>query len=526
MDKLDEALDFMVAVVEEQFEEIEKLKEGGQKMAAKRPKVEKTEETLPAPIAAAAAGGAGGGDGGDDGHNLIAAPLEGSSEVQAAVLMAKKFPREEGQCQQEIMAICDQEIFAAGAFYAFPRGKKLNEKTGEWEPNIVTGPSIRMAREAARIYGNFRYGFIITNEDDDGRLIVAYAWDVQKNNRTTSSDYFKKLIQRRIGGTTIPVTPDERELRELTNRRASILMRNCILSLLPAYFVDAAVLVCRKTVGGGGKGKDDLGDRAQKMQVDFAEIGISTAQLEAYLKKPIAEVTREDLGELRGIFDSLQDGVISPQERNDLFGGHGLREEPKGPGLDEPKLSEADMKPAGSPGPFPLREPAQTPATQEASGGTGDRTADLRELTTPQKRALADALKASKKTRPELETYMNRRWEVSGLDLLTEEQYDDALAWAYFIPPQDPAPAKKTAAKKAAPAAKAEPAKQPENGKTETIGPKQMALDICARMTAETFKDLRPRVIELCSEIHGTKQILEVTIALGEAQKKFGKKTP
>lgn len=520
-------------------------------MAAKRPKVEKTEETLPAPIAAAA-GGAGGGDGGDDGHNLIAAPLEGSSEVQAAVLMAKKFPRVEGQAQAEIMAICDQEIFAAGAFYAFPRGKKLNEKTGEWEPNIVTGPSIRMAREAARIYGNFRYGFIITHEDDDGRQIVAYAWDVQKNNRTTSSDYFKKLIQRRIGGTTIPVTPDERELRELTNRRASILMRNCILSLLPAYFVDAAVLVCRKTVGGGGKGVDDLGDRAQKMQAAFAEIGISTAQLEAYLKKPIAETTREDLGELRGIYDSLRDGVISPQERNDLFGGHGPREEPKGPGLDEPKLSEADMRPAGQKladptkldpakdtqaaggEPFPIKDGAQ----EEAATGTGG---DLRELTTPQKRALAAALKATKKTRPELEAYMNRRWEVSGLDLLTEEQYDDALAWAEFIPPQDPKPAeKKTAAKKAAPELTAPqkekvkelaeslkpPAKQPGNGKTEPTDPKQMALDLIARMTAETFKDLRPRVLELCSEIHGTKQILEVTIALGEAHNKYGKKTP
>ncbi len=47
-------------------------------------------------------------------------------------------------------------------------------------------------------------------------------------------DTFRKKIQRKRDGQTVWVTPDERDLRELTNKRGAILERNCLLKLQPS----------------------------------------------------------------------------------------------------------------------------------------------------------------------------------------------------------------------------------------------------------------------------------------------------
>jgi len=251
---------------------------------------------------------------------------EGQGEIQAAVVLAKRFPRDEEKARAGLLAACDLEEFAGGgdakkpgAYYSFPRGRTQDETTGEWKPNIVSGASVRMAREAARLWGNLRYGFFITHDDDDARGIVAWAWDLEKNLRTSGSDFFKKVIQRKEkGGGTIWITADERELRELTFRKAAILIRNCILQLMPGYFIDQAVAVCKTTAAGGAK--TDLKDRIVMMQRAFVDIGVSGAALEKYLGKPVAKSTREDLADLRGIYESLRDGMISKEERDEMFG--------------------------------------------------------------------------------------------------------------------------------------------------------------------------------------------------------------
>jgi hypothetical protein len=467
----------------------------------KEPKKEEPTNQLPVTL-----GGEGGGGGDDEDRRLPVMSMEGASEIQAAILLAKKFPRDEAEAQKNILGICELTIFAEGAYYSFPRGRKLDEATGQWKQNIVSGPSIRMAREAARIFGNFRYGFTITHEDDDGRQIVAYAWDVQANNRTTASDYFKKLILRRVGSgpdaTTIPVTPDERELRELTNRRASILMRNCILSLMPSYFVDGAVVICKKTVAGGGE-KSDLLERVEKMKAAFAELGVSILQIESYLRKPLTEVSAQDLGELRGIYESLAEGVISPQERAEMFSGKETREPPKGPGIDTPTLSEADLKVPGTE-PFPIKGAM---ISQEANIMTGD-----------QRKALMAALRKSKKTLADVTFYMHGKGiNVEGP--LTEDQYQDAFGFAMFVPPKDPAPAKKQeAAKKEPVVGAAEKANGEAGAETD---PKATALKMISEMTHENKLSLRAQVIGLCNAIKGTDNIVEVTMALGKREKEI-----
>ena len=247
------------------------------------------------------------------------AKSEQQSDIYYAVLTAKKFPRDEQKARDELLTACDIEQFAVGAYYAFPRGRKFDEASGTWKPNIVTGASIRLAREAVRVFENIRTGFLIIQDDPDKRTIVAYAWDCQKNIRESSADTFEKLVQKKQkDGQTLWMVADERELRELTFRRASILKRNCILSLLPSYFVDKLVDVCKRTAAGGAK--TDLKDAILTMQRSFAEIGISAKGLEQYLGKPLKACTRDNLSELRGIFQSIRDGMLSKEEQQEFFG--------------------------------------------------------------------------------------------------------------------------------------------------------------------------------------------------------------
>jgi hypothetical protein len=290
------------------------------------------------------------------------AKAESQSQIYYAVLLAKKFPRDETRARNELLTACDVEPFAEGAFYSFPRGRKFDEETEEWKPNIVSGPSIKMARECARAFENIHTGFIIAHDDDDSRGIVAYAWDLQKNVRTTSSDHFKKLIQKKQkGGEAIWVTPDERELRELTNRRASIIIRNAILSLFPSYLVDQFVDVCKRTAAGGAK--TDLKDRVLRMQRSFAEMGIPGKGLENYLQKPLSACTRDDLADLRGIYESIRDGMLSKEEQAEFFGT--VAEQPKAEqsGAEREPLTADKLKKAAN------QQPQRRAAKKETKAG-------------------------------------------------------------------------------------------------------------------------------------------------------------
>lgn len=298
-----------------------------------------------------------------------------TSEIQAAVIIAKKFPRDEGKTREELLGVCELPEFAGSidnpqepaAYYSFPRGKKMDKDTGEWTVNIVSGASVRLAREAARIAGNIRHGFFITHDDDESRSIVGFAWDLQKNVPIYASDHFKKLVQRRQAeGGTMWISADERELRELTFRRAAILIRNSILALFPTYLVDQMVKSCKATVSGGGKGT--LKERITNMEVAFKEVHrITKSMLEHYLHKPVKECTTEDLEDLRGIFESLKEKLLTPEEHEEMFGAPATTVRQQ----EGQKLSEARMRPTRG------AQPGERRKTEDRTGKRGKKKGEI-----------------------------------------------------------------------------------------------------------------------------------------------------
>jgi len=220
------------------------------------------------------------------------ATTQAVSEVQGALILAKRFPRDEDTSYMKLLKSCKRYTFADRANYSFPRGG-----------TTITGPSINLAREFARVWGNIEYGHVIVSDDDEERHIRAWAWDKETNTRVFEEDSFKKLVYRKKGGW---IKPDERDLRELTNRRAAICKRNCLLQLMPRDFIEEAQYICKETLK---KKVAEDPDRAKKdIILAFSGLNVTPPMLEDYLGHPIAQCSPAEIVTLREIYQSISDG--------------------------------------------------------------------------------------------------------------------------------------------------------------------------------------------------------------------------
>lgn len=246
-------------------------------------------------------------------------------EIQSAIVVARQFPRNEDAAFQRLMRACDRTTFAQDAEYIFPRGG-----------SNVRGPSINVAREAARCWTNIRHGLDVIRDDEDERHIRAWCWDMEANVKVTAEDSFKKLIFRKNGGW---IKPDERDLRELTNRRGAILTRNCILQVLPRDLIEDAISRCQDTL------KKDAGANPEaarkKVILAFGDIGVTVEMLEKKLGHKIAESSPAEIAELRAIYASIKDGNSTWREYAQEPGGNG---DTPSPPKNTGKLSMSDLK--------------------------------------------------------------------------------------------------------------------------------------------------------------------------------------
>lgn len=233
-------------------------------------------------------------------------------EIQAAIISAKRFPRDEAASYVKAMKSFQRPTLADNATYCFPRsGTK------------ISGPSIDCARELARCWGNIRYGIRLIANEDKQIHIKCFAFDLESNNYIEAEDRFEKLVQRKgRDGLTKWIEPDERDLRELIFRRGAILVRNCILQILPPDLIDDALRVAEKTLldANAGKLKQNREDAIRRIVFAFDSIGVSSGMLEKKLGHDLAVLTEQELTELQGIYRSLKDGHSARHEHFEFVG--------------------------------------------------------------------------------------------------------------------------------------------------------------------------------------------------------------
>lgn len=251
-------------------------------------------------------------------------------EVEGAILLAKRFPRDEFEALQKVKKSCQRPTFAGKARYSFKRGGKP-----------IKGASIYLAKEFSRLWGNIQHGFSITQDTDESRTVEGWAWDMETNVRTTSTSTFKKLHQRKNYDTdkTEWVVPNERDLRELTNKHGAICQRNAILAIVPADFIADLESQCELTLKGDvEKNRDDI---IKKLVEAFDGMSVTTKMIESRYGYKLAELTPDDIVELRQIYESMKDGNTT---RKDHFGVK--QKKAAKASLDLGKLDETDKSKA------------------------------------------------------------------------------------------------------------------------------------------------------------------------------------
>lgn len=214
------------------------------------------------------------------------------AEAQGKLILAKRFPRDEARAYSAVIAACSRPSLAEGAMYAFPRAGQT-----------ITGPSIRLAEELARCWGNMSYGTRELSRKEGVSEMEAFAWDEETNVRSIQQFTVRHLRDKR-GGPVMLI--DERDIYELTANQAARRLRARILAIIPPDIIDAAIEQCRRTIAGGSD--EPISDRIRKMVVAFAKFGVTAAQIEAKLGHTIDETTPDDIADLTAVYTSLRDG--------------------------------------------------------------------------------------------------------------------------------------------------------------------------------------------------------------------------
>jgi hypothetical protein len=220
------------------------------------------------------------------------------AEVAAAVQVAQMNPRDIRRAWADMQDACGRLKLAERAFYAVP--------------NRGTGPSVHLARELLRIWGNADAGVHELSRDDERQVseVRAYAWDQQTNVRQSRT---LQIPHAKMAGKQRRALTDLSDIYLNNQNVGARAVRECIFTILPADFVAEAQEICRKTIE-RGDGKP-LVERIAEMVAAFKDVlGITVAQIERRLGRARGQWTAVDVAELRVVFSSIQRREATAEE--------------------------------------------------------------------------------------------------------------------------------------------------------------------------------------------------------------------
>ncbi len=235
------------------------------------------------------------------------------AEVQAALTVAKASPRYEIGARAAMIEACKNPILAEAAFFSYPRG-------GE----TIVGPTIHLATELARCWGNMDYGIKeLSRDDGKGESeLMAHAWDLQTNTRTVLNFLVPHRRDTRNG---TKLLTDLRDVYENNFNMGARRLRECIFRALPKAFRDEAVEVCRQTIEHGGG--VSIADRRVQLLEAFAGFDVTREQLERKAGHVIDHFSAFDIASLRIVYGSIKRGETNVDTEFDGDAGADLTKE-------------------------------------------------------------------------------------------------------------------------------------------------------------------------------------------------------
>ena len=264
------------------------------------------------------------------------------AETQAAMVIAKRFPRNQIEAMDKILTACTRPTLAESALYSYAKGG-----------TDITGPSIRLAEAIAQAWGNLQFGIRELEQKNGASTVEAFAWDVESNTRQVKVFQVKHERFTRKGKYTLE---DPRDIYEMTANQGARRLRACILGIIPGDVVESAVKQCEVTLTTKA---DVTPERVAGMVEKFKAFKVTKQQIEARIQRRIDAITPALMVSLGKIYNSLRDGMsvaadwFQVDEAENKTGAESLKDKLK-------------SKPAEGPPPMTPEEIADAQAREQA----------------------------------------------------------------------------------------------------------------------------------------------------------------
>lgn len=222
-----------------------------------------------------------------------------AQEVQGAVLMAKRFPRDLVEVEKKLIQSCKRPRLAEIATYSYPRGGK-----------DVTGPSIRIAEAAAQAMGNIDFGWTEIQRLDDSSICYAYAWDIENNIRRSATFTVPHYRDTKQGKKRLS---EDRDIYEMCANQAGRRLRSCLLNVVPGDLIDLALAECERTINANLCSIQEQSEKWGKaLQSEF---GITPKMVVKFIGNANVNLwTADDIHRLRKLYNALKEGTASVDE--------------------------------------------------------------------------------------------------------------------------------------------------------------------------------------------------------------------
>lgn len=219
------------------------------------------------------------------------------AEVQAAMAIAKRFPRDPREAMDRILNACTRPTLAEKALYSYSRGG-----------TDITGPSIRLAEAMAQAWGNMQIGIRELSQENGTSTVEAFAWDIETNTRQSKVFQVSHIRHTRNGS---KVLTDPRDIYENVANNGARRLRACILGVIPGDVTEAAQEQCESTLNANA---DTSPEGLKKILTAFDAFGVSKEQLEKRIQSRIEAIRPAQVVHLKKVYTSLRDGMSKPED--------------------------------------------------------------------------------------------------------------------------------------------------------------------------------------------------------------------
>jgi hypothetical protein len=262
-----------------------------------------------------------------------------SLDMSGGVITARRV-----EVKRDLTDVLNQLRILGGAageswYYRFPVRNRKENRTDH-----IEGPSIKLANDLARIYGNCEIDVRMKDETETHWTFYARFSDYETGFNMTRA-FRQRKSQRAMGG-------DEERGQDIAFQIGqSKAIRNVVVNALQTFSDFAFTAAKESLVEAIGKDPEKY---RQKLADRFREEGIPLGRVERIAGKAIASWTVQDMALRIGELRALTDGLATADE---LYSGEG----------QSAGAIEAQANPSTTPPPPPAARTASKPETIEAT---------------------------------------------------------------------------------------------------------------------------------------------------------------